>query len=92
MYTVGAMTTALHFDHFDTSVRPVDDLFRHANGAWLAKATIPADKSGAGAFLDLRDDSEAAVRDIIVSTADDDSPDEERRKVADYSASGSGNL
>ncbi len=81
------MTSALDFTHFDHSVRPVDDLFRHANGAWLKTVEIPADKSGAGAFLDLRDESEKAVRDIIVSTADGDATDEERRKIADLYAS-----
>ena len=77
------MTSSLDFDHFDTSVRPGDDLFRHANGAWLKDVQIPADKSGAGAFLDLRDASEAAVRDIILATAEGDANDDERRKIAD---------
>ncbi|MGV8846760.1 M13 family metallopeptidase [Tessaracoccus sp.] len=81
------MTTALHFDHFDHSVRAADDLFRHANGAWLAHVTIDADKSGAGAFIDLRDASEAAVRDIITSTPQGGTSDDERRKIADIYAS-----
>ncbi|MDO5736638.1 MAG: M13-type metalloendopeptidase [Propionibacteriaceae bacterium] len=81
------MTTAFHFDHFDTSVRATDDLFRHANGAWLDSVEIAADKSGAGAFIDLRDASEAAVRDIITSTADGDALDVEARMIADLYAS-----
>ncbi len=81
------MTSALDFTHFDHTVRPVDDLFRHANGAWLTAVQIPADKSGAGAFLDLRDESEKAVRDIILSTADADAGDGERQKIADLYAS-----
>ncbi|RMB58459.1 M13 family metallopeptidase [Tessaracoccus antarcticus] len=81
------MTTALNFDHFDTSVPPTEDLFRHANGAWLKEVTIAADKSGAGAFIDLRDASEAAVRDIITSTGGGDASDGERRKIADLYAS-----
>lgn len=85
--TVVTMTTALPLEHFDPSVRAADDLFRHANGAWLNDVEIDADKSGAGAFMDLRDDSEAAVRDIIVSTADGDRSDDEHRKIADLYAS-----
>ncbi len=87
MDTVGAMTAALDFTHFDTSVRPGDDLFRHACGKWLDTVEIPADKSGAGAFMDLRDESERAVRDIIVSTAEEGASDGERRQIADLYAS-----
>ncbi len=49
----------------DPTVRPQDDLFRHVNQRWLDSAEIPADKHAAGAFYDLRDASEEAVRDIV---------------------------
>ncbi|MCA0307095.1 MAG: peptidase M13 [Actinobacteria bacterium] len=49
----------------DPTVRPQDDLFRHVNGRWLADVEIPADKHAAGAFVDLRDASERAIRDIV---------------------------
>ena len=51
----------------DPTVRPQDDLFRHVNGHWLETVEIPADKPAAGVFLDLRDDSERAIRDIVTS-------------------------
>jgi len=57
-----------NFD-LDPSVRPQDDLFRHTNGHWLASAEIPADKHAAGAFMDLRDASEQAIRDIVTGLA-----------------------
>ena len=65
-------TPALTFADFDTSVRPQDDLFRFVNGTWLATTPIPADKSAWGAFYKLRDDSEAAVREIVESVRSDD--------------------
>ncbi|MBV1779498.1 peptidase M13 [Paeniglutamicibacter sp. ABSL32-1] len=52
-------------NHRDNNVRPQDDLYRHANGAWLSTAHIPADQGSYGSFMALRDDSEAAVRSII---------------------------
>ncbi|PQZ89008.1 peptidase M13 [Arthrobacter sp. MYb227] len=52
-------------NHRDDSVRPQDDLYRHANGAWLNTAQIPADQGTYGSFMALRDDSEEAVRAII---------------------------
>ena len=53
----------------DPSTRPQDDLFRHVNGHWLDSVEIPSDKPAAGVFLDLRDDSERAIRDIVTSLA-----------------------
>jgi putative endopeptidase len=58
-----------HFD-LDPNVRPANDLFRHVNGRWLAATTIAADKQSAGAFIDLRDASEAAIRDIVTGLTD----------------------
>ncbi|MET1035226.1 MAG: M13-type metalloendopeptidase [Arthrobacter sp.] len=52
-------------NHGDRSVRPQDDLYRHVNGGWLATAEIPADQGSYGSFMKLRDESEAAVREII---------------------------
>ncbi|MFV0459889.1 MAG: M13 family metallopeptidase [Actinomycetales bacterium] len=61
---------------FDPSVRPQDDLFRHVHGPWLRETDIPADKPIIGAFRDLADEAEAAVRDIITSLpTESDDPD-----------------
>ena len=56
--------------HTDTSVRPQDDLFRFVNGQWLATAEIPADRPSSGAFTTLRDESEAACRQIVEELAE----------------------
>jgi putative endopeptidase len=70
----------------DSSVRAQDDLFRHVNGEWLETAEIPADRARSGAFLDLADGAEAAVR-TIVETAEAAEPGTEARKVGDLYAS-----
>ncbi|MET3120225.1 putative endopeptidase [Undibacterium sp. GrIS 1.8] len=49
----------------DTSVRAQDDFYRHVNGSWLKTAEIPADKSSAGAFIDLREATVPRMRSII---------------------------
>ncbi|GGM00320.1 M13 family metallopeptidase [Nakamurella endophytica] len=49
--------------------RPQDDLFRAVNGEWLATAEIPEDQSTYGAFMELRDASEAACRAIVERAA-----------------------
>jgi putative endopeptidase len=77
---------ALTFDDFDTDVSPGDDLFRHVNGTWLRTAEIDADKPGAGAFIELRDQAEEAVRDIITGL-DGGAPGSDEARIADLYAS-----
>jgi putative endopeptidase len=77
---------AFDFTAFDPVVRVQDDLFRHVNGRWLRDAEIPADKPLTGAFMNLRDQAEAAVRDII-TTLDGGTPGSDEAKIADLYAS-----
>lgn len=79
-------------NHRDNNVRAQDDLYRHANGAWLSTARIPADQGSYGSFMALRDDSEAAVKAIIEdaqanSKADDGSVDERKKRIANLFSS-----
>jgi len=59
-----------------------DDLYRAVNGEWLATAEIPADRARSGAFLDLVDGAEIAVRTII-ERAQQAEPGTEARKIGD---------
>jgi putative endopeptidase len=79
-------TPAIDFATFDRSVRVQDDLFRHVNGTWLKYTPIPADQPLTGAFIELRDQAEAAVRDII-TTIESGSPGTDEAKIADLYAS-----
>ena len=62
----------LDLSHQDSTVRPQDDLYRHFNGGWLKTAVIPADRATDGAFITLRIQSEARVREIIESASGSD--------------------
>ncbi|HQZ39795.1 MAG TPA: M13-type metalloendopeptidase [Vicinamibacterales bacterium] len=53
----------------DPAVRPQDDLFRHVNGAWLARTEIPADRASWGAFDILLDKAQADLRAIAEESA-----------------------
>ncbi|HWJ53308.1 MAG TPA: peptidase M13, partial [Propionibacteriaceae bacterium] len=81
-----APAPALDFAAFDPDVRVQDDLFHHVNGRWLRDAEIPPDKPVTGAFIKLRDQAEAAVRDII-TTLDGGTPGSDEAKIADLYAS-----
>jgi putative endopeptidase len=62
---MATLNSGIAFEHFDLSVRPQDDLYRHVNGTWLRDFELPADKAVHGVFHELRDLSEKQVRNII---------------------------
>jgi putative endopeptidase len=49
----------------DRSVRPGNDFFRYANGTWLAKAKVPADRPAVSLRLEMTDRTEARLHDIL---------------------------
>ncbi|HEX4896450.1 MAG TPA: M13-type metalloendopeptidase [Solimonas sp.] len=83
-----ALVSGITQSHFDTAVRPQDDLFRHVNGGWLAKTEIPADKSNYGAFTKLDDDAEVQIKAIIEESAakPNKAAGSDEQKVGDYYA------
>jgi putative endopeptidase len=75
--------------YIDPAVRPQDDFYRHVNGTWLRTAEIPADKSGWGAFNELRDNTLPQLRDIIETARKDpaSAAGSEAQKIGDLYAS-----
>ncbi len=63
----------------DPGVRPQDDLFRHVNGKWMERTEIPADRARWGSFVVLAEESEKAVREIILEAQAAESGTEERK-------------
>ncbi|HZY52097.1 MAG TPA: M13 family metallopeptidase, partial [Reyranella sp.] len=66
-------------------MRPQDDLWRFANGKWLAGTEIPADRAGWDTFRALRDTTQGQLRDLLEGLSA--SADGERRKLSDLYAS-----
>jgi putative endopeptidase len=82
------VTSGIDTEYVDETVRIQDDLFRHVNGRWLDTAPIAEDRAVAGAFVNLRDDAEKAVRAIIEEAAESDAAEgSEQRKIGDLYAS-----
>jgi putative endopeptidase len=78
------MTAGIDSSDLSTTVRPQDDLYRYANGPWLDRTEIPADKAIYGAFHALLDDAERDVRAIVEKTAAAEHPaGSEARKIGD---------
>src|SRR5690606_4296924 len=74
--------------HFDRAVRPQGDFFRFANGGWLRSTTIPEDRSTYGAFVELDDASQEALRAIVEeAAAGSHAAGSVEQKVGDFYAS-----
>jgi putative endopeptidase len=70
----------------DPSVAAGDDFFRYANGGWLKKNEIPADRSSFGISIVLVDRARQRTHELLEAAVA--APDgSEERKVGDYYAS-----
>jgi len=80
------LPSGINVGELDLGIRPQDDLFRHVNGRWLARTTIPADRARDSTFRVLADQAENAVREIVEEAASAPEGSEER-KLGDLYAS-----
>ena len=65
----------------DLSVKPGVDFYRYANGNWLKRTEIPADKPGYDHFVKLGDLAEGQIRSLIEDAAAGRSDDKDAGKV-----------
>lgn len=75
----------------DTSVKPADDFFLYANGGWVKRTEIPPQYSRWGAFNQLIEKNNDALRDVAEKaekTQIDVRLAPDTAKVGDYYASG----
>jgi putative endopeptidase len=72
----------------DKNVAPGDEFFLHANGSWLKRTEIPADKSAWGSFNILTEESTVRTRALVeAAAASTASAGSNERKVGDFFAS-----
>ena len=77
--------------NMDTSVKPGDDFFRYANGAWIKRTEIAPEYSRWGAFNELierNNDALHVIAEQASKTQVDPKLAPETQKVGDYYASG----
>lgn len=71
-------------NNLDRGVKPGDDFFRYANGDWLKRTEIPADRGRIGVFSALSDMADKRTSAIIGEAAKANSPaGSDARKIAD---------
>jgi endothelin-converting enzyme/putative endopeptidase len=70
--------------NMDRSVKPGDDFYQYANGAWIKRTQIPPDRGRYGVFSALADLSEKRTAALIEETATSNAPaGSNERKIAD---------
>ena len=79
---LGAM--ASHAAAQAAPVQPGDDFFGYANGDWMARTEIPADRSSWGAFAIMADTTSARIVKLIDEAGADKNASADARKVADF--------
>jgi putative endopeptidase len=78
----------IDLDGIDHAVKPGDDFFAYANGAWLKKAEIPADRASTGPGDVLIEKTREQVRGLIQDAAKANPPQgSDAQKVGDFYAS-----
>ena len=80
----GGYSASNVLDGMDRSVRPGDDFFTYANGAWVKETQIPPDLSSWGTLAMLRERTLERTAALIREAASQPNPPPEVRKVADY--------
>lgn len=76
--------------NLDPSVKPWEDFYRYANGGWLDANPIPPEYSAWGAFHELHERNNAALRKELEAAAakTDAKPGSPEQLVGDFYASG----
>jgi endothelin-converting enzyme/putative endopeptidase len=70
--------------NIDHSVKPGDNFYQYANGDWLKRTEIPADRAGVGGFSIVADRTDKRVAGIIEGAEKADAaPGSELRLIAD---------
>ncbi|MBC6981280.1 M13 family metallopeptidase [Caulobacter sp. 17J80-11] len=80
--TFGFDTTGM-----DRAVKPGDDFYKFANGAWMERTQIPADRSNWTTFGVLTEKAAGRTRKIIQDAAANPAGDADTKKIGDYYAS-----
>jgi putative endopeptidase len=76
--------------NMDTTIRPGDNFFLYANGAWLKRTDIPNDKTRWGSFDELRDRTNKDVKALLeaVAASSNAKAGSVERNIADFYKSG----
>ena len=82
--TSPTQTHGISIANMDTAVRPGDNFYLYANGGYIARTKLPADRASLGVFTMLDDLSSKRIASIIDDAAKATAPaNSDKRKIAD---------
>jgi putative endopeptidase len=82
--TAAPLAHGINVANMDPSVRPGDDFYTFANGGFIARTKLPADRAAIGVFTVLSDLSFERTANIIQDAAKaNPAPGTDQRKIAD---------
>ncbi len=73
--------------NMDLSVKPGDNFYLYANGAWIKKTPIPSSKTRWGSFDALAEESSQALKSLLEDASKDPGKSDLMKRVGDYYAS-----
>jgi endothelin-converting enzyme/putative endopeptidase len=76
-------THGINVANMDRSVKPGDNFFEYANGAWVKRTEIPPDRPGVSVFSQLSDVSDKRTADLIDEIAKSKPAAGGKAKIAD---------
>lgn len=83
-----AKNHSIDLSWIDTTVKPGDNFYRFADGAWIKRTEIPGDRAAVTIFSQLADRTEKRTASLIEETAKSNpAPGSDARKIADLYAS-----
>jgi len=77
-------THGVDLSAIDTTAKPGDNFYLYANGNWIKRTTLPADRTSVGTFSILADRADKQVAAIIADAASSNpAPHTDARRIAD---------
>ncbi len=73
--------------NMDTTCSACEDFFAYANGGWLKRSTIPADRASWGSFNELQEANYAALKETLETAAASPGPGADARRLGMFYAS-----
>jgi putative endopeptidase len=74
--------------NMDLSVKPGDNFYLYANGAWVKANPVPPSKTRWGSFDELREESLVRLRSLLDAAAVNTTKDPKQQKIGDFYLSG----
>ncbi len=92
--TTASAQTTKYIDkaNMDLSVKPGDNFYQYANGAWIKNNPVPASRTRWGSFDELRQESSKRLQTLLDDATKATNPDRKTKIIGDFYKSGMDSL